>query len=181
MGYENQGLSDFSDASVHNIASPSPSRAKARKLPVRPPATKVVKSSVSTPVSDNNQIPTVGLGVNAIVKVEDTSDNQDTTDPLSVSIPASVSLSHTQSQSSETSNGEETKVSVSEISDSGGLSLQTVKVEPITEGEMELEITGVELAAGATGLPGDWGQNVSGEFGYQPAVSGDDSQDQSSK
>ena len=61
----------------------------------------------------------------------------------------------------------------------------SIKLEPVTEGEMDLEITGVEMAAGATGaagMSGDWGQDISGEYSYlPPSESGEDTHDQSSK
>ena len=173
------------------VSNPNPKPVKgkplSRKLPARPPA-KSPKSSSSTLTHDSsiqNIESSIDTNTTAtVVKLEKIGDDQDSGyTPIpdtggeysnisdSVALPTSVHLSYTQTQSSATANGDESKTDSSQQSG--------IKVEPITEEDLELEITGVEMAGGNTAMPENWEQNISGDMGYQPGMSGDDSLDQS--
>ena len=174
--YENQDISGYSPP-VPIISSPIPNRAKARKLPIRPPF--IAKTPVSTPTPEKSETTTVLDTISgAKIKLEVTDETQDSTsidkDKEISRASSSVSLNQNASDG-DTVPGEET-----EVNEPG----TSIKLEPVTEGEMDLEITGVEMASGATGaagMSGDWGQDISGEYGYMPSESGDDTHDQSSK
>ena len=174
--YENQEIGGYSPPVVPIISSPIPNRAKARKLPIRPPF--VAKTPVSTPTSEKSETTTVLDTISgAKIKLEVTDESQDSTsidkDKEISRATSSVSLNQ-EASDRDTIPGEET-----EVNEPG----TSIKLEPVTEGEMDLEITGVEMAAGATaaGMSGDWGQDISEEYGYMPSESGDDTHEQSSK
>lgn len=89
----------------------------------------------------------------------------------SQSLPTSLQLSHTQTS------GEAEYSDTSQLEDdSTNVDNTSIKIEPVTEAEMDLEITGVEMAEGAAE---NWGQNVSGAMGYGSSDVGDSSFDQS--
>ena len=175
--YENQDIGGYSPPVVPIISSPIPNRAKARKLPIRPPF--IAKTPVSTPTPEKSETTTVLDTISgAKIKLEVTDESQDST-----SIDKDKEISRASSSVSlnqEASDGDTVPSEETEANEPG----TSIKLEPVTEGEMDLEITGVEMAAGATGaagMSGDWGQDISGEYGYMPSEPGDDSHDQSSK
>ena len=159
-----------------------------RKSPVRPPVN-ISKPSVSTPVSNNCNIlvPFVDSDKSVkkvSVKVENDNESPDAvkdsvTDSVDTSklpsIPSSVDTSHTKCQSFKTSNDDDSRdTNTSGFDQPEDYKMESnVKIEPATEDE-ELEITGIEMAGGATGVPADWGPDVPGELGYQSRVSGND-------
>ena len=68
---------------------------------------------------------------------------------------------------------------VSGVEKSGGSDTDSnIKIEPATEDE-ELEITGIEMTRGASGVTADWAPDVSAEFGYQSGLPGEDILNQS--
>ena len=149
-------------------------------------------SSVSTPVSDSNSdsnIPAGGSDIDSgiIVKLEhfsEVTDSQATVennaiDSVRIPMPSSVGLSYTE-MTTYTANER-----VKETDQAGLVVLRdensqtSVKIEPVTEDELDLEITGVEMTGGSTRLSVDWQQNNSNEAGYQSTIPGENSQDQS--
>ena len=89
------------------------------------------------------------------------------------SLPSSIGLSHTQTSATDKD------ISDKEQSDTGDASQDgaSIKVEPVTESELDLEITGVEMGDNSSQMSGEnWGQNVSG---FGPGAAGDGSFDQS--
>lgn len=86
-------------------------------------------------------------------------------------LPSSIGLSHTQTSES-VSQGEKEQ-SGQRVSSQDSPS---IKVEPVTESELDLEITGIELGGNTSHLSSEnWGQNVSGgAMGFGPGASEDD-------
>lgn len=159
----------------------------------RPPAPKA-RTKSSSPAHRSPGVQNSLAGVK-IVKTETDIDNQDNSssfsnlqDPSGVpafqqpDLPPSVHLTHTQTESpaissSRTESGDS---ELSEMTHSGDSSQESsIKVEPVTESELELEITGVEMGSGATGFQESWSQDTSGNMGYPPSGSGESSLDQS--
>lgn len=97
-------------------------------------------------------------------------DSNFTSQPL----PSSLHISHTQTSGdpgySDTSHSEDTANTDSAIGTG-----TSIKIEPVTEAELDLEITGVEMGEGAAA---NWGQNVSGPVDYGSSDAGDSSFDQ---
>ena len=93
------------------------------------------------------------------------------------SLPPTIGLSHTQTSSSGA--GDNSQRSDKEQSDTGVASQEggaSIKIEPNTESELDLEITGIEGGDNSSQMSGEnWDQNVSG-FG---GTMGDGSFDQS--
>ena len=196
---EDYGSSSFiPDPGSQDTFTPSLDRKKALtgRAPNQPSAQNMKRPSSSSGHS-SPVIPSTQLGGNG-VKIEANSDNQDSDktvdsphEPISVHpfepavLPSSVHLSHTQTEQSYTAitdNGAEPKDDsiLSAMGQSGDSSEHSnVKIEPVTENELELEITGVEMAGGPTGFQGDWGQDISGGMGYDQSDSRDSSFDQS--
>ena len=190
-GFGDQGVQDFGGSMSHSVSSPSPMRRK--PLQKRPPHLLNKSSeSLTAPVSNKSDIESVATcetSTAAIVKSENTSDTQDSygtvTDSggesanVAVNVEGPFGLNNV-SQSSETREADVTQdANISGAEQSGDSNLDSsIKIEPATQDE-ELEITGIEMAGGATGIPGDWGPDASGEFGYQSGLSGDDFLNQS--
>ena len=109
--------------------------------------------------------------------------NSDAPDFTSTSFPSSLQLSHTQTSADLDPSGQGNSEGQGQAgenapvdSDETSNSATNIKIEPITENDMELEITGVE--PGNTSMTQeDWGQ---GSVGYGPAgADGDSSLNQS--
>ena len=94
----------------------------------------------------------------------------------STSLPSSIRLSHTQTSENVGQSDHEKEG----LLGSGDTSQDSpgIKVEPVTESELDLEITGIEMGDGSSQLSSEnWGQNVSG--GFAAGTSDDNSFDQS--
>lgn len=182
--FGDQELTDYSVPVVPSVHNQVSNRAKVhpRRPPARPPARSSTSTTV-TPVSDTYKTFSDSDTTAAIVKEEDLSDSQDTNYTSiegSSAEPQSASSTQTQFDGGDRKAIKDSVPRTIESEDSSQHS--SVKIEPIAEEDLELEITGVEMAGGAgtktVGMHGDWEQNVSGEMGYQSSVM-DESQDQS--
>ena len=88
------------------------------------------------------------------------------------SLPSSIGLSHTQTSES-VSQGQGEK-DLSNVQAGHGEASQSpgIKVEPVAESELDLEITGIELGDSTSQISSEnWGQNVSGgAMGFGPGT-----------
>ena len=178
------------------VPSPEVSQPFIKGPPPRPPAPKVRRPSSARSSPSFQNSPANG----SMLKNEPSNDNQDSVSSFSNSedspsvpafqppnIPPTVHLTHTQTGTPfniSSDNGTEfTNTEPSETAQAGDSNNDsTIKLEPVGEGELDLEITGVELGSGAEGFQGDWGQDTSGGqdmLGFPQSESGDSSLNQS--
>ena len=105
-------------------------------------------------------------------------DNEESSDMATdlmvpTTLPSSIGLSHTQTSAGDSEQGDKEQTDAGDTSQEGA----SIKVEPNTEPELDLEITGVEAGDNSSQMSGEnWGQNVSG---FGPGDVGDGSFDQS--
>ena len=103
------------------------------------------------------------------ISVSQPHDSFSNTQPL----PTSLQLSHT--QTSVDTGYSDTSQLETNLANEPGPNNSSIKIEPVTEAEVDLEITGVEMAEGSSD---NWGQNVSGPVSYGPSDAGESSFDQ---
>ena len=148
-----------------------------------PQSTAVIDTRIDTNTSHEEQIISGALGV----KDELTSNNiirntgikesvvHSVRDPLSTDLLSSIDLNYTQTSVSDNIKKEVEEIIQSEARQSTNDDSRIyVKIEPTTEEDSELEVTGIELSGAATGVSEDWGQNNINELSFQSTVNEND-------
>ena len=188
LGRGRQTKSSYQNTSKSN---PSP---RTRKSPANPGSsgvhsvntprsTAVIDTRIDPNSSHEEQINSDALGV----KDELTSNNiimntgikesveQSVRNPLSTDLLSSIDLNYTQTSVSDTIKKEVEEIIQSEVRQSTNDDSRIyVKIEPTTEEDSELEVTGIELSGAATRVSEDWGQNNINELSFQSAVNEND-------
>ena len=153
-------------------ALPVPSKPRSRVQSQQGSVSEDNFAETRTGSSDNNNARNVKLEHSGDTSGSDIAPSGDTDFTTAASLPSSIGLSHTQTSDSQAEHDKSVPLGSGDTSqDSPG-----IKLEPVGESELDLEITGVEMGDGDVSSD-NWGQNVSGAFGA--ATSDDNSFDQS--